>query len=290
VLVAVTFSVAGMAAVYALTTWRTCLAQGDQFCINTSDLKLVQKTSWMTPEIAGEIQASVEQLPPRLSLMDHTASERVARCLESNPWIREVYYVRLDSPKLAGQSNGLEVSMGFRRPVAFVEVGRGDAARYVMIDREGVRLGAGSYEDPELGDRRLLTIVGVPTAPPAAGQVWSDPAALAGAQVATLLRSRVARLNLYRIDVSNVDKRRDPREREIQLYTKRSRTRILWGRPPGRKAELLENVTARGKVQFLDRVFEKYGPLHGQFEMIDPVERRVRWSHARARRLNTVRG
>ncbi len=180
--------------------------------------------------------------------------------------------------------------MSFRRPIGFVEVGRGGKARYVMVDREGVRLGAGSSQDPELGDRRLLTITGVPTSPPSAGQVWSDPAVLAGAQVAELLRSRVARVNLYRIDVSNVEKRRDGREKEIVLHTKRSRTRILWGRPPGRKAELLENITARGKIQLLDRAFDQYGGLHGRVDEIDLVERKIRRSPAPARRMTTVRG
>lgn len=279
-----------MAAVYALSTWRHTLASDQRYCIRTADLKLVQKTSWMTPDISSEIEASLHQLPPTLSLMDHTASERVAKCLEKNPWIREVYYVRLDSPKLGGHSNGLEVSMAFRRPIAFVEVGRGGKARYVMVDREGVRLGSDSYEDPELGDRRLLTITGVPTSPPSVGQVWSDPAVLAGAQIADLLRSRVARFNLYRIDVSNVMKRRDGREKEIALYTKRSLTCILWGRPPGRKAELLENITARGKIQLLDRAFDQYGGLHGRVGEIDLVERKIRLSPSPARRMTTVRG
>ncbi|NIA21310.1 MAG: hypothetical protein GWP05_04935 [Anaerolineaceae bacterium] len=287
---AAAFSAVGMAAVYALSIWRTTLARDEQYCIRTADLKLVQKTTWMTPEIAGEIQASLRQLPPRLSLMDRTTSELVAKCLEKNPWIREVYHVRLDSPKLGGRSNGLEVSMAFRRPIAFVEVGRGSGARYIMVDRQGVRLGADSYEDPELGDRRLLTIVGVETEAPVAGRLWSDPAVLAGAQVADLLRSRVARFNLYRIDVSNVEKRRDPRKKEIVLYTKRSRTCILWGRPPGRKAELLENITAAGKIQLLDRAFDRYGGLHGRVEAIDLVERKIRRSSSPERRRPTVRG
>jgi hypothetical protein len=283
-------SIVGMTVVYGLTLWRRTIAADPRFCINTADLKLVQQTSWMTPEIAGEISASLATLPPRLSLMDHTASRRVAECLEANPWIRKVYHVRLDSPKSAGPSNGLEVSMAFRRPVAFVEVGRGDHARYVLVDRDGVRLGDRQYAEPELGDRRLVVLTGVPTLPPQAGNVWADPAVRGGAQVADLLRNRAADFGLYRIDVANVEKRLDRREPEIVLHTKRSATRIVWGRPPGREAELLENITARGKLQLLDQAYAKFGGLHEAVEEIDLVLRTVRPHAAGLRSTTTIRG
>jgi len=291
VLVAASVSIVGMALVYGLSQWRRTVACDPRFCINTADLKLVQDTSWMTPEIAGEIRASLAALPPRLSLMDHTASRRVAECLEANPWIRKVYHVRLDSPKAAGQSNGLEVSMAFRRPVAFVEVGQGEHARYVLVDGEGVRLGEREYAEPELGDRRLVVLTGVPTQPPRPGVVWADHAVIAGAQVADLLKNRAADFGLCRIDVSNVEKRLDRREPEIVLYTKRSATRIVWGKPPGREAELLENITARGKIQLLDQVYAKFGGLHEAIEEINLVLRSVRPSPASARDGQaTIRG
>ncbi|MBN2584741.1 MAG: hypothetical protein JXL80_16885 [Planctomycetes bacterium] len=279
-----------MAIVYGLSLWRRTMACDPKFCVDTSDLKLVQQTSWMTPEIADEISASLACLPPRLSLMDHTASRRVAECLEANPWIRKVYHVRLDSPKVAGQSNGLEVSMGFRRPVAFVEIGKGNQARYVMVDGEGVRLGDRQYLDPELGDRRLVVLTGVPTLPPEPGVVWADAAVIGGAQVADLLKNRVADFGVCRIDVGNVEKRLDRREPEIVLYTKRSVTRIVWGKPPCREAELLENITARGKIQLLDQAYEKFGGLHEAVEEVNLVLRSVRPYRGPQRNTATIRG
>ena len=94
------------------------LADDDSFCIRPSELNLVKATSWMTPDIAREVRASLQQLPPRLSVMDTDAASRVARCLEANPWIREVEYVRLNRPSGGAAGKGVEISLRMRSTCA----------------------------------------------------------------------------------------------------------------------------------------------------------------------------
>ena len=289
VLVAAVASLIGMSAVYGLYRYRGRVACDESYCVKPAELRLLQATTWMTPEIEEEIRQSLYQLPERLSVMDPRSAERLARCLESNPWIRKVYYVRLDRPQAGGRSQGLEASMAFRRPVAFVEVGQGAAARYCLVDRDGVRLGANAFPEPQLGDRVLITVTGAGSAPPEAGQVWADPAVLAGADVANTFRDRVVKFNLARIDVSNIDHRRDRRDAQIVIHTKRSGTRILWGGPRCRKTEIIEGCTAAQKLDCLDHLHETLGGLDGRAEEIDLVERQLRKCQPAVQRARSVR-
>ena len=271
-LVAVLASVLGGAAVYGLHDYRQRIAWENANCVRPAEMRLARGPSWMTPEIAQEIRLSLSELPERLSVFDTAAPRQVAQCLERNPWIRRAT-VRFDQPR-AGKSNGVEVALVFRRPVAFVEVGQGAAARYALVDREGVRLGGRSYAEPQLGDRVLLVVTGVASAAPQAGQLWNDPQVRAGAAVGGLFCDRVVKFNLSRIDVSNLGGKRNPRDAEIVLFTKQAQTRILWGGPPGdRRTEILEGWTAQQKLQYLDSHCQ--GILDGRVPYIDLVERVV---------------
>ncbi len=280
VLVAVAVAAVGCAAVYGLYAYRDQVAARNAYCIRPADLRLVQTTSWMTPEIAEEIHGSLNTLPPRLSVMDDDAAGRVAACLEKSPWVRKVHEVRFNAPRAGDQTGGVDVSLSLRRPVAFVQIGEGAAARYVAIDREGLRVSRDPAAEPLLGDRVLLVITGVRSQPPGQGAVWGDPAVLAGADVAAAFQSDAGhddavRFKLARIDVSNLGGLRDRKQPEIVIYTKDNGPRILWGGPRNKRTETLEG-TPEEKVLCLRKLFLTEGSFEGHFDQIDLVERQVR--------------
>jgi hypothetical protein len=280
VLVAVAVAAVGCTVWYGLFSYREKVAARNSYCIRPADLRLVQTTSWMTPEIAEEIHGTLNALPPRLSVMDDDAAGRVAACLEKSPWVRKVHEVRFNAPRAGDQTGGVDVSLSLRRPVAFVQVGEGAVARYVAVDREGLRVGRDPASEPLLGDRVLLVITGVRSEPPGQGAVWSDPAVLAGADVAAVFQSDAGhddavRFKLARIDVSNLGGLRDRKQPEIVIYTKDNGPRILWGGPRNKRTETLEG-TPEEKVLCLRKLFLTEGGFEGHFDQIDLVERQVR--------------
>lgn len=257
---------------YGLHVYRQRLAARPSYRIRTADLCLIRRAPWMTGEVVEQVRSSLAELPCEISVMDAASVDMVARCLASNPWVREVHYVRVDRPDPAGGS-GLEVSLALRRPVAFVEIGEGPTARYYLVDREGVRLGDHAYEEPVLGDRVLLTISGGrgPAAGP--GEVWADSAVVAAADVAHLFRRRVVEYNLSRVDVGRRIAWPTGDEPEIVLLTKRMRTRIVWGGPRNRRSEIREELTAAEKLSYLDFLHQSLGGLDGHAASVDLVER-----------------
>jgi len=272
-----------------LHAYRCRLGRGTAYCVRPGSLRFARAASWMTPDIAREVRSSLDDLPPALSVMDPRSATRIARCLERSAWVREVHYVRLDRPRWSGQSNGIEVSLSFRRPVAFVEIASAGAVRYYLVDRGGVRLGTEPSEEPQLGDRVLLTVTGVTSRPPAPGRVWDDPAVLAAADVANLVRRHVVKFNLSRIDVSGHRRGPDRGVPEIVLYTRRSRTRILWGGPQCRQTEILEGWTSAEKLRHLDDLYRKLGGLDGRVEYVSFPEGIWRPSRPGSRRAPSVR-
>jgi hypothetical protein len=280
VLVALAVAAVGCAGVYALHQYRWKIAGQKDYCIRPMDLHLVQTTSWMTPEIAEEIRSTMRGLPPQVSVMDSDATKAMATCLASSPWVRRVDAVRFNAPRSGDQMGGVDIAMSFRRPVAFVEVGEGAGARYVSVDREGVRLSRDASSEPMLGNRLLLVISGVKSQPPRQGQVWSDPAVPAGADVANVFQADAAhddatRFKLSRIDVSNLGGLRDRKESEIVIYTKNNGTRILWGGPRNKRTEVKEG-TPEEKLLCLRRLYLEEGDFAKHFEQIDLVERQLR--------------
>ena len=139
-LVAVIFGGVGVGAVYGLMVHRHEQAWSGENCIQRSELRLIG-ASWMTPQIVSELNASLLELPPQLSVMDPKTMSLIRQCLEANPWVRRVVRVRLDSTHVQTPTRGLDVVVEFRQPVAFVRTTGSSDQPYVLVDAEGVRLG-----------------------------------------------------------------------------------------------------------------------------------------------------
>lgn len=221
----------------------------DDFQLNLSCLDLVAKPSW----VHGNIENQVKALPvsaQNISLLDASATTKVASALAANPWVKGVKSVIRDFP------NRVRAEVELRDPAAYVLRG----GKLYIVDREGTRL-PGEYSTMEEAGLDLRMVVFVRTAPPAAGMVWDDPAVVEGARVASVLDEHpdiVQAARITSIDTSNIGGRRTPRESEITLLTV-DRTQIFWGR--GVYCSSATELPAARKIENLRAVLQQEGSL-----------------------------
>lgn len=147
-------------------------------------------------------------LPPRPRAHDPQLVPFTAACLAGLPWVKEVDAVRLDARGRLG------FSLVAREPVA--RVGQGDEA----LTSDGAVVPLAYAARPAA----LPTLDGVP----ATGDARDRALAAANAVLRQLgdLRAHVVRL-----DLSNLEGRRDPLQSEVVL-TLAQGPRVDWGRPP----------------------------------------------------------
>jgi hypothetical protein len=254
---------------YALYCYRNTIENDPKFSVNMHKFRLTSAGPWMTREVMNEVQESLQQLPEKLSVMDSDSSVRVAKALASNPWIKKVEHVRLDRPR-GQEPSGIEMSLLFRQPVAFVQVGQGAESRYYMVSADGIRLGNRGYEDPQLGRYVMLTITGATGEPPAPGQVWKDEGVVAAADLAGQLLNSIQRYNLSRVHVTAAAS--PGSDLELSLFTKHDRTEIVWGGPRCRETAIREGKTFDQKRSRLEALHKKFGGLEKCGRKLDLVE------------------
>jgi len=241
------------------------LAGAPAYQMSRDCLRLVEGPDWMTPAILAEIDVR-QELPERFSLLDPTLCERIARAYEKTVWVERVDRVVKRDPRVTSGRPPLEVSLKFRRPIAFVQMAGRDG--FYLVDAQGVRL-PGVYREPRLGQTRLLVITGCREPTPQPGRVWQGASLQAGVRVAEAVTPRRERFRLTTVDVSNFGGRRDPRDTEIALYTT-GRTQIKWGKAPTPEAAMLQEKSLGAKVGYLDFVYERLGGrIDGVLSYID---------------------
>lgn len=272
-LVAVVTAAVGCALVYGTMRLREEVRVQPAYIVSAESLRLVKGPAWMTPAILGELDVTVldPAFPKRFSLLDPDVCRRIAAAYERCVWVERVERVIKHDPRVNPDSPPLEVYLKFRRPIAFVQQPDG----FCLVDGHGVRL-PGVYREPRLGPVRLLVITGISSSPPAAGQVWSEPALQSAVQVADAMAPRREAFRLVSVDVSNFGGRRDPRDTEIALYTTND-TRIKWGKAPSSEAALLREKTPAEKVAYLDYVYQSLeGQVDGVLLYIDIPNEAIR--------------
>ena len=186
-------------------------------------------------------------LPDRLPALAPATRQRIFDALALHHWVARVRRVEFPTPGEA------RADLVFRRPALAVPPDR-------VVDGEGIVLPTGTSAD---GLPRLRGKV----RPPAArtGQVWDDPAVVAVARVAALLRDELAR-------------RAVPCEIEVapaSIILDLGDIRVLWGSAPGRESpgEALAAVKARrlAEAGALDSMQWDLRPEGGM--------KRTKWTH-----------
>jgi hypothetical protein len=258
-LVALVTAAIGCGIVWGFDTLRQSVRESPGYQMTSESLYLVKYPPWMTDAIRAELEMTRldPTFPKRFSLLDEDVCQRIAAAYGRCLWVERVESVVKHDPRVDPQRPPLEVSLKFRRPLAFVQVQDG----FCLVDEQGVRL-PGLYGEPALGASRFIVITGVPWMAPEPGQTWDEPSLAAGLKVAAAVSAKRETFHLVSIDMTNYGYKHDRRDTEISLYTTQE-TRIKWGKAPTPEAELLQEKTPTEKVAYLDYVYKS---LHGQVD------------------------
>ena len=272
-LVALGTAAVGCGLLYTLDTFRDDIRVAPGYVMTSESLRLVKYPRWMTPAILAELDVSLldPAFPQRFSLLDTDVCTKIAAAYEKCPWIEKVERIVKRDPRVDPNRPPLEVTLRFRRPLAFVQ----DRDGFILMDEHGRRL-PGIYAEPRLGSEKFLIVTGISSTPPEPGQAWNEPAVQAALKVADAVEDRRETYRLVTIDMSNFGHRRDPRDTEIAIWTA-SDTRIKWGRAPSADAVALQEKTPDEKVAYLDYVYKTLkGQVDGQLSYIDIPNEAIR--------------
>jgi hypothetical protein len=273
VLVALGTAAVGCGLLYSLDIFHDDVRVAPGYVMTSESLRLVKYPRWMTPAILAELDVSLldPSFPQRFSLLDADVCAKIAAAYEKCPWIEKVERIVKHDPRVNPNRPPLEVTLRFRRPLAFVQ----DRDGFILMDSRGLRL-PGVYSEPRLGAEKFLVVTGVSASPPEPGQVWNEPAVQAALKVADAVEDRREAYKLVTIDLSNFGHRRDTRDTEIAIWTAAD-TRIKWGRAPSADAVILQEKTPDEKVAYLDYVYKTLkGQVDGQLSYIDIPNEAIR--------------
>lgn len=201
-----------------------------------------QAPPWCADDLA-EVQFPRESY----SIFDPHLTREVAQAYAQSCWVKAVRRVEKHLP------NKLVVELDLRQPAAFVRLASDRAA----IDGEGIYLPL-NYRRWDHQARPLPTIYGVEGEPPEPGQVWSDPRVAAATAVLRVLAAQPEVLEQIGIvDVTNLHGEINPRESEINLFTRRWGHRVVvrWGASPDDRKSM--EPSPRKKFDALRRCLEK---------------------------------
>jgi len=263
----------GCGFLYTLDVLREDVRVSPGYVMTSESLRLVTYPRWMTPAILAELDVGLldPSFPRRFSLLDEDVCGKIAAAYEKCPWIEKVERIVKRDPRVDPDRPPLQVTLRFRRPLAFVQ----DRDGFVLMDERSVRL-PGVYAEPRLGAEKFLVVTGIAAPAPEPGQEWKEPAVQAALQVAAALDERREAFRLATIDMSNFGGRRDPRDTEIAVWTAAD-TRIKWGRAPSTEAAVLQEKTPEEKVAYLDYVYKILkGQVDGQLSYIDIPNEAIR--------------
>ena len=178
-----------------------------------------------------------------LSLMDRTATSKIAAAFSMHPWVRDVLSVR----KLPG--GVVDVRLDYRKPVAMARVFKPQYPEhqkyYLPIDGEGVLLPSEEFARSETRDFIHISIPGADSNN-RPGTKFGDRRVEAAAKLAGLLSPYAQQANIQSIHV--VGDQRFTVVPQLEIRTKDGRT-YAWGNPPGE--ESAGEATAEMKLQTL---------------------------------------
>jgi hypothetical protein len=214
-------------------------------------IELIDAPAWMSEGIREQVRESAARhIDP--DPMDGRSLRLSAEALRNDPWVRDITQV-------ARRSNGqVLVWATYRRPVAIIQADDG----YHLIDSQGVCL-PGVYRAHEVNGLGLITIMGVPTPPPArAGEVWPGEEVQAGLSLLRLLANEPYMDKIRAFDVSE----RDERDRlRLVLHTEDGTVR--WGLPPGQEHAI--EPSAEIKLGWLRKLAQNDADLSTAGQIID---------------------
>jgi hypothetical protein len=282
VLILLALAVSSTVFVPVLVSLLPDLSGRDEYRMQTADIRIVDPPRWIPHDFVRQVVESTA-LPDEVSLLDGNVNVAIADAFALHPWVADVAAVR---QRREPQGVGIDVELRFRRPVAMVEVRRGEAPVLYPIDADGVLLPAADFSISDA--KRYPLIRGIRSAPAgSAGMNWGDVHVVGAARLAAELADRywhefdLAAITVAQADATNstID------DLTFELLTSGG-SRIIWGRIPGtdHPGELsVEQKLGRLKQYLAD--FGGFDEPHGPYE-IDIRH----WQEISRRPLTATRG
>ncbi len=231
ILLAVLAVASVIAAVWGSVEVRRHVGSQPRYSIEDWQVGLSELPDWVTPEIQSQVE-STDLSGVGLTLFNRGVLDVVRERFETNAWVERVESVDVVYPT-AQKKGALLLEVELRRPAALVDV----EGSFYLIDAEGRRVGDAYADAPTdwFGVPAITHASATAARVPPAGEHWSDYDVLSGLAVAKILSEhgflgRFLDHPIERIDVGNVDGRRDPSRSEVALYWQGCR--VAWGRSP----------------------------------------------------------
>jgi hypothetical protein len=236
--------------------WRHVRAHvlaGAEYQVRPENIRLTPPPpEWIRADVKSQVLRDLTRAGP-LSLLDDDLTVRLAGAFSAHPWIARVERVSKHFP------SGVEVVVGYRVPVAMVEVENGQAV--LPVDEQGVVLptrddaGQPAFTSDEAQRYpRIAEIHTMPAGP--VGARWGDAGVVGGAQIAAALGRDWHTLKLARIIPWERKPGRSGVEYTFVLETN-SGSRVFWGRAPG--TEVPGEVPPAAKIAQLRRYAAQNG-------------------------------
>jgi hypothetical protein len=225
-LVLVSVGVLGFAALEAWKQYGASHAHVEAYSVGPQGIEITPPPPWVRASIKSDVVrlGALE----RVSLLETDTSRRVAQAFAMHPWVHHVQRVSKHYPAT------LKVDLTYRRPVAVVEVERGDQPGLLPVDGDGILL---PPEDFSVAQVKSLPRIAVGKTFPAGsvGTAWGDDRVSGAALVAEALCDDWPNAALFQIAALPAVAGGSARSTAFEIVGRDGR-RFHWGRAPGQEA------------------------------------------------------
>lgn len=235
-LVLISVGVLGFAALESWKQYGASHAHFETYTVDPQGFEITPPPPWVRATIKSDVMrlGSLE----RVSLLEAGTSRRVAQAFELHPWVQKVQRVSKHYPA------SIHVDLTYRRPVAVVEVERGDQPGLLPVDRDGILL---PPEDFSTAQVKALPRIAVGQTFPAGavGTSWGDDRVTAAAAIAEVLCDDWSHVPLFQIAALPAVPGSASRSTDFEIVARDGR-RFDWGTasaPDGSKQTLAEKRT-----------------------------------------------
>ena len=246
---------AGLGVERLYRTVQTQLAGLPRYRLTAESIVVTAPPPWIRSDVKAEVLRDSNLLSDVSILGEpRQVHTRLVDAFQLHPWIERVERVELVSPA------GAQISLTYRRPIAAVEVQRGNVTDLHLVDRQAVRL-----PDTDLTEAEKLYLPRIASVQGSVlvGEPWTDPRVVGAVQLAVSLAEKWETLHLVDIIPSNYPEIR--RSQKYYIYQLRASygTQILWGAAPGMAPPDEDSVEA--KLARLQDYIAEHGPLNSTF-------------------------
>lgn len=229
-----------------LQRWLPDLSGEGDYRFEVSQIAINEPPHWVPHNLVEQVVLRAK-LPPSVSLLDESLTERIALAFAGHPWVAEVVQVRKSSFPAR-----VDVRLKYREPVALVEKRTG----FYPVNEEGILLPPEDFSLAETAG--YLKITGVRSSPfSEPGKPWNDPLVESAARLASVLKHDWKSLDLKAIEVPPRSESEIDLETAIFSLISRGGSKIVWGKAPDLASS--EELDDRGKLEQLRRYFADYG-------------------------------